>query len=381
MKRIIPFGIGIIFLVCVAVLLAQIPSRDAITRVGTTTNQQYSTYVVDAGKALAYAKQIMRGTPGSGTGESVESSLLRLEYKADNLSVDWSDITNKPVLQGASSISANQVEFTSDADGIFGTGTQDVEDALTYLDNVTLSQWPGSLGWGRIASKPTHWQWSLLSGRPSVWPGTLGAGKVTWTSDAGGLFGSNTQNVSQALSYLDDVATASRWPTWAEVQTQSQTGLPATSVTLNTTGFDGNFSSAHSNVQLMANRIDDLSLQFKPISHSATVGVDGTSNYARNVRISTQHYMEQGKLIYYYLGNVSFNLESPGSFNTFTVRMPRQARTGFRFFPTVTGDNVTVGTRGIEGYYMYLYASNVRWEGNPNTARVDFSMWGFYVAN
>ena len=48
-------GLGLL-LVVVAVVLAQLPSRDSITRVGDAPNQQYNTYVVDAGKAIAYAK-------------------------------------------------------------------------------------------------------------------------------------------------------------------------------------------------------------------------------------------------------------------------------------------------------------------------------------
>lgn len=376
MKRLACIGVGLVLLSLVAVLVAQqsAPTADSISRVGTAPNQQYNTFVVDAGKAIAYAKQIMRGSPAGASGESVESALNRLEWKADNLSVDWGDITNKPIIQGVTSISANRVEWTSDADGIFGTGTQDVEDALTYLDNVTLSQWPGSLSWGRITSKPTHWQWSLLSGRPSVWPGTVPSSRTTFSSDAGGIFGTGTRNVGDALAYLDDYAPASRWPTWAEVQTQSGSGLSANTVTLNTSGFDGTLTSSTSTVQFLADAVDNLGLGWETVNFTSSIGATGST--IRSASFGHQHFLQMGKMVVFSL-NPQFTMERSGTDRSFTLSLPSTVRSGFEIQPNILGDPLEYDSRGITGSSIYIRVKSDAFSSGRSHEIVRASVYGY----
>ena len=349
-------GLGLL-LVVVAVVLAQLPSRDSITRVGDAPNQQYNTYVVDAGKAIAYAKQVMRGSPTDASGESVESALVRIDYRLDNLSIDWNDVTNKPLLGGGSavqSLNADRVRWTDDAGGIFGTGTQNVAQALTYLDDVTVDQWGGVLPWGRIGGAPATWEWSRVSGRPSVWPGTLGATRVTWSSDADGIFGIGTRNVADALSYLDNYGPASRWPTWSDVRTQSGTGLQATDVKMDTSGFNGYLGSVHSNAQFVGDALDDVIEKYTwGGTASMTTTSDGTGEDPDRVVIHRRQAYRVGDGVF-----ISGYFNMDGDWGTAYVTLPLPVST------TVSANQyITVNTGNTDIIYEtegYANANGVR---------------------
>ena len=383
------FGCSAVTLVLCAVVLivwAQAPTRDTITK--ETLSQQYNTYVVDAGKAIVYAKQVQMGSVPGNTGESVESAVNRLRYDLDNISIDWSEIQNKPIIRdAATTINADQVRWSDDANGIFGDGTQNVSQALTYLDDVNVSQWGGVFPWSRIQNRPTVWAWNNISGRPGVWPGSVPASRVSWSSDAGGIFGTGTRNISDALSYLDDFGPASRWPTWTELSAQGN--LPALNVSVNTTNFNGALNSTHSNVQAVADRVDDLAFNLSRISFTPVWGADARRP-PLGIRVYSKIFLEWGKLVYFSV-RIEWAVRTTSQRDaTLSMTLPRAAVGGATFHPEVVyngpaSDNKLRSGSGIVGSTAFFTVDSSDLSGPSSegsyTAGQSATVWGFYLKN
>ena len=374
--RIVCVGIGVLIILCGALLWAQtgIPPADSLTRVG-APHQLYRTYAVDTGKIAFYAKQIGRGEIAGDNVESVDSALNRIEYDIENLQLPWGDITSQPALADLTGdVPASRVTFTSDAGGIFGTDTTYVQAALAYIDDRQVADWPGAYPYSRLSGRPTlpstvaglsgTFPWSRISSQPSV---SSLLGNFPWSR------------------ITDKPVYATRWPTFTDITgslpaSRLSGTFPASRVSLVTTGFNDALNSNHTNVQAMAARVNNLPYKAKVLTYAPTAsGAYGTPRFYGS---ETRAYQWGNMIIF----NIDVELtirNSSKSDKTFSITLPSTAVANKLFRPVIQSyqENVELGTSAITGNRVYLVMKAKAFvnRGDYYDAGHSFDVSGYYI--